>query len=228
MIEAPPLLTIATKRRRPTSEQIAAFRDVPTGNVCDALGGHGALDAAIKPLPGVPQKICGPALTAHSGAADIMALLAALTELTPGDVLINAVDGHQGCAAVGDMVSGMAKNAGADGLVTDGPARDIAGIRPLQFPVFATGLNPNSPYDSGPGSVGLPVRIGGATVASGDMVIGDEDGVVIVPFERIDKAITALEAIRKAEAGLEAQVRDGLVVPDAIRELVAGDRVKRV
>lgn len=229
MIEEPPLLRILTapKRNRPTPQQIAAFRDVPTGNICDAMGGNGALDMALKPLPGLPERFCGPALTADNGPADILGLAGALEEAMPGDVIVNAVDGWQGCAALGDMVVGMAKNGGVAALVTDGPARDLAGIVPHGLPVFATGLNPNSPYGKGPGKVGYPVHIGGRRVASGDIVVGDRDGVVVVPFDEIDHIISALKAVQAAETALEAKVQGGLSTLEVFGDLLRSSRTCR-
>ena len=229
MIEEPPLLQILTaaSRRRPTQDQIAAFRGVPTGNICDAMGGSGALDMAIKPLPGLPKTVCGPALTVDCGAADVLAIVAAMTEVQPGDILVQSVDGYQGCAALGDMVSGMAKNAGAAGIVSEGPVRDLAGIVELNLPVFATGINPNSPFGSGPGKVGHPIVVGGRPVASGDIVVGDGDGVVVIPFAQIDATIAALADVQAAEAALEARVKDGMAYSEDIAELVVSDRCKR-
>jgi len=229
MIEEPPLLRIlgVGSRNRPTKAQIKAFEGAQTGHVCDAMGGIGALDPGIKPLPGVPFALCGPALTADCGPADILALLAALTEIEAGDVLVQATSGWLGCAGIGDMVSGMAKNGGAAGVVTDGCARDLPGIQALDFPLFCAGLNPNSPYGEGPGSVGHPVQIGGRQVSSGDMVIGDQDGVVVVPFAQIDAVLEALNGVRAAETELEAKVAAGLVSSDDIRDLVASDATAR-
>lgn len=229
MIEEPPLIRIRTagSRNRPDAARIAAFQGVQTGHLCDAMDGAGALDSAIKPLPGVPHTLCGPALTAHSGPADILGLVSALSEVAPGDVIVNAFGGHQQCAAVGDLVTTMARNAGAAGIVTDGPGRDIAGIRKVGLPVFATGLTPNSPFGKGPCTVGHPVHIGGRRVGSGDMIVGDEDGVVVVPFEMIDDVLARLDAVRAAEAELEAKVNAGLAVPPDIADLVISDSALR-
>ena len=229
MIEEPPLLRILTRssRNRPTAQQIEAFRGAQTGHVCDAMGGIGAMDMAIKPLPGVPNAICGPALTADCGPAEIKALLASMTEVERGDVLVQATGGWTGCAGIGDLVSGMAKNAGAAGIVTDGCARDLPGIVALSLPVFAAGITPNSPYNKGPGSIGYPVLCGGQQVGSGDMIVGDQDGVVVVPFDQIDAVLTALQAVRAAEADLEAKVKGGLSVMDGIADLVASDAVAK-
>ncbi len=229
MIEEPPLLQVLSRksRNRPTQTQIDAFRGAQTGHICDAMGGIAAMDMNIKPLPGVPDALCGPALTADCGPADILALTAALSELEAGDVLVQSTGGWLGCAGIGDMVSGMAQNAGAAGVVTDGCARDLPGIQALAFPLFAAGINPNSPYGKGPGAVGHPVQCGGRQVCSGDMIIGDQDGVVVVPFAQIDAVLAALEDVRAAEVELEAKVKAGLSVPDAVQELVSSDAVAR-
>lgn len=224
MIEEPPLLTIKRPTRRPTQAQIDAFQDVPTGFVVDAMLGGGTLDARIKPLG--DHHIAGPALTADSGPADILALLASLAHVTPGDVVVNAFGGHQGCASVGDRVSAMLQNCGAAGIVTDGPARDLAGITQVGLPVWCTGLTPNTPHGNGPGRVGLPVQIGGQQVDTGDMIVADTDGVVVVPFDQIDTVIAAVEKVRELEAALDAEVQNGQKIPPAIQELLASDKVK--
>ncbi|MEQ8354744.1 MAG: hypothetical protein RH942_04340 [Kiloniellaceae bacterium] len=229
MIEEPPVLTIRRTLRRPAAAQVAAFQGVATGLVVDAMFGGGALDGAIRPLaagPGGAGVTAGPALTADCGPADILATLAALNFIAPGDVVVAAFAGHQGCAAVGDRVCGMLRNAGAAGFVTDGPARDSAGIAAAGLPVWCSGLTPASPFSKGPGSVGFPIQIGGQEVETGDMVVADRDGVVIVPHEKIDAVIESLAKVRALEAELDAEVAAGLKVPAAIAELLAGDQVK--
>lgn len=214
MIEEPPKLTIRKPARRPTAAQIQAFQGMPTGFVVDALGGRGALDASIKPLQA--GHVAGPALTAGNGAADIMATLAALTQLQADDVFVVGFEGFQGCAAVGDRVCGMARNAGAVAVVTDGPVRDLDGIEAVGIPVWCTGVTPNSPYTQGPGEVGLPVNLGGRCIDTGDMIVADRDGVVVVPFDQIDAVIGRLVEVRAAEEALDAEVAQGLAVPDAV------------
>ena len=133
MIENPPLIQIkkSTSRNRPSKEQINSFKDIPTGFICDAMDGYGALDSAIKPLS-IPGKsanhIVGPALTVFSGAADVLGMAIALSEIQEGDIVLNGVNGWQGTAAVGDRIAGMIKNNGGKGLVTDGPMRDLNGV----------------------------------------------------------------------------------------------------
>lgn len=231
MIEEPPLLTIRRNPRRPTDAQISAFRDVPAGFVADAMGGGGALSREIRPLGegrDLPCRAAGPALTADCGPADILATLAALAFIRPGDVVVAATAGHQGCAAAGDRVAGMMRNAGAAGLVTDGPVRDYDGLVAAGLPVWCNGLTPASPCSKGPGAVGLAVQIGGRQVESGDMIVADRDGVVVVPFARIDEVIARLGRIAELEAALDAKVAEGQKVPAAIAELLQGGDVSFV
>lgn len=228
MIEEPPLLTVNSDRRRPTAAQIAAFQDVPTGFVADSLAGGGALSGRIAPIGAgrdIDCRAAGPALTADCGPADILATLAALNFVQPGDIVVSAFAGHQGCAAAGDRLMGMMKNAGAAGFVTDGPMRDYAGIVEVGLPVWCTGLTPASPFSNGPGTVGFAVQIGGRQVETGDMIVADRDGVVVVPFAAIDDVIACIAHVAELESALDERVAAGLKVPDDIRDLLAGDRV---
>ena len=226
MIEEPPVLKIKKTRNRPSEAQIDAFRSVPTGFVVDAMYGRGALVSDIYPIAGLTDtaSYAGPALTADNGPADILATLAALHYLQPGDILVAAFDGHQGCAAAGDRLCGMIRNAGGIGLVTDGPVRDLAGLRQAGLPLWATGLTPNSPFSSGPGVVGFPVQIGGQQVSSGDMIVADSDGVVVVPFAQIDQVIDRLQTVMRLETERDRQVADGLKVPQNVLEILNSKR----
>ena len=191
--------------------------------------GAGAMSPEIKPVGDgldIDCRAAGPALTVDCGPADILALLGALGSITQGDIVVSAFHRHQGCAAAGDRVSAMIKNCGGAGLVTDGPVRDYAGIVDVDLPVWCTGLNPGSPFSKGPGSVGFPIQIGGQEVETGDMIVADRDGVVVVPFERIDAVIEMLAKVSQLENELDAELRDGLKIPSAIEELLASDQVK--
>lgn len=226
MIEEPATLTIARNIRRPSKEQVAAFQGISTGYVVDAMFGQGAFDSSIRPLGEGRDINCvaaGPALTANCGPADIMATLASLAFIQPGDVMVSAFADHQGCAAAGDRVTGMLKNNGAAGFVTDGPVRDYLGIVEVGLPVWCKGLTPASPFTKGPGSVGLPIQLAGQKVETGDMIVADRDGVVVVPFDQLDNVIANLENVKSAEAALDQEIVDGLKVPPAILELLDSD-----
>lgn len=213
MIEDAPKIRVAKELRRPRPDQVAALRGVPTGFVVDALGGSGGLDYRIKPVVSEQAAFCGVALTCDAGPADNLAVFAALRLLQPGDVLAAATGWHAGCAVAGDLLLGMARNCGAVAFVTDGCVRDIPGLREVGLPCFALGVTPNSPAREGPGTVGFPLVLAGAAIATGDILVGDQDGVVVVPFERIDEVLVRLDAVRTAEAELDAKVKAGLRLP---------------
>ncbi len=227
MIEDAPLLTIRRRFPRPSPAEVRAFAGLQTGFVVDALGGSGALAAPIKPVTPV-QSLCGVALTCDPGSGDNLALFGAITVAEPGDIVVAARHGFLGNAVTGDLVLGMMKNRGIAGFVTDGAVRDVAGIRGVGLPCFAAGVSPNSPSRVGPGTVGLPIVIGGVAVASGDIIVGDEDGIVVVPQARIAATIARIATVRSAEAALDAKVRGGLVVPDFVQALVDAGRFKEV
>ena len=230
MIENPPLIQIKKKssRKKPSQEQIDGFKNIPTGFICDALNGYAALDPSIKPLsiPGKKVKqIVGPALTVFSGAADVLGMAIALSEIQPGDIVVNGVSGFQGTAAVGDRIAGMIKNNGGVGLVTDGPMRDLDGIIETGLDCFCTGLNPNSPFNSGPAKIGFPVNIGGTTVSSGDIIVADSDGVTVVPFDKIDEVLEKLDRIIEVENAMDKQVNEGLKISQKALDYLNSDQV---
>ncbi|MGL4444516.1 MAG: RraA family protein, partial [Alsobacter sp.] len=226
MIEDPPLVTLRRPTRRPSPAQIEALKGVQTGFLVDAMGGRGALDHRIRVLAGLPADFCGVALTCHAGPCDNLAVFAMLPVLTGGDVMMVATDSYVATAVAGDLLLGMARNQGAAAFVTDGCVRDIPGLLGVGLPCFSAGVTPNSPARNGPGTVGLPIVDGGVAVETGDIVVGDVDGVVVVPFDRIDAVIARLPDIRRAEAALDAKVKAGLTVPDFARAIFEQGRVR--
>ena len=220
MLETPPALTIRRTFKRPPREAIAALDGALTGQVADALGGLGALDAAIKPIAGAPssmQSFVGPAFPCMNSPADQLGLVGALAYAEPGDVLVVGTEAYLGTAVIGDLMAGMLLNGGAAGLVTDGAVRDTPGIIGVGLPVYCAGVSPNSPQRNGPGTVGLAISVGGVTVNPGDVVVGDVDGVVVVPQDALDDVINRVNEIKRMETEVEAKVKDGLTYPDSWR-----------
>ena len=228
MIEDPPLLQLRRNFPRPTAAQIAALRGAQTGNITDCMDGRGALIAAIKPLDPDCAGFCGPAVTCHAYSADNLGVFAGLDLIQDGDVLVCANDGCRETAVVGDLVIGMLRNRGGIAFVTDGMIRDQDGIRLVGLPVFSAGITPNSPARTGPGSGGLPVTMAGRTIDAGDLVVGDRDGVVIVPHAMIDTVIERLAQVRKVETEMMAKVEAGLRSPEFIAELFGSTKVVEV
>lgn len=176
-------------------EIAASFREAQTCQLADALNGEGALDARIKPLVAGASRLAGSALTVACHPGDMFGVLAALPHVRPGDVLIVAAGGEQQVAVMGDLIALALKGKGAAGFVTDGYVRDIAGLRDCGLPVFAGGLTPRSGTKTGPCRIGRPIVCGGIAVRSGDLVVADEDGVVVVPRADCNSALSKLAGI---------------------------------
>ncbi len=213
-------LTIRADFPRPSAELIAPFREAPTGWVADARGRRGAISSRIRPVS-TQARFVGTALTVQSRPVDNLAPYAALKFARPGDVLMVATDDCESAAVMGDILLGMARNAGIVAAVTDGMVRDVAGIDAVGIPTFARGLTPNSPFKDGPGSVGLPISLGGVTVGAGDIVVGDADGVVIVPRDEIAAVAAALEAVSEKEKAMDAAVTGGASTPAWLDDVLA-------
>lgn len=232
MIDEVPLLTIRRRFARPSEAEVAAFRGLPTGFIADAVlsargGGRAAFDGVVKPIA-ESGPFCGVAVTCEAGPADNLAVFGALDIVEAGDVVVTACAGFAQAAVTGDLLLGMLKNKGAVAFVTDGYVRDIFGLREVKLPCYAAGVTPNSPAKNGPGTVGLPILVGGLSVGPGDIIVGDEDGVVVVPHALIPAAIERLPAIKEAEASMDAKVKDGLKEPGFWAELKASGRIREI
>jgi 4-hydroxy-4-methyl-2-oxoglutarate aldolase len=228
MLDDPPILTIRETFPRPAAEKVAALAGAQTGHLVDCMAGRGALDWRIKPLDPANATFCGVAVTAFAYPADNLGVFGAMEQARAGDVIVVANDAYTGTALIGDLVCGMMKNKGVAGFVTDGLARDRAGIVAAGLPVFCAGISPNSPARTGPGTTNLPILCGGVAVAPGDVVVADADGVVVVPQAMLDTVIERLKAIRAAEAAAEAKVKAGATMTAAVEQILKSNRVKRI
>lgn len=225
MLKDPPLLTICRRFERPPAELVTGLKNAQTGHVIDAMQGRGALNYRVKPVDPDRAHFVGTALTCETGASDNLAILAALVLTEPGDVIVAAADNFSATAVVGDNVAAMAKNKGVAAIVTDGMARDRDGIVSVGLPLFSRGITPNSCVRSGPGKVGLPIVCGGVAIQSGDVVVGDRDGAVVIPRSEIETVLASLTEIRRMEEETQKKVRAGMTHLDAVAQLLASDRV---
>lgn len=228
MINEPPLLTIKKSFERPERAIIDAFATTNACWVGDAMAGRGALDAGIRPIVPTDGVVAGPAITAAAAANSNAAIFGAIAHAQKGDIILAAAEAFNGAAVIGDVLAGMARNRGIAAIVIDGMVRDIVGLRDVGLPVYARGLTPNSCSREGIGSVGLPITIGGVPAQSGDVVVLDGDGVVVVPRAQGESVLATIEDIKVAESAVLARVADGLDVPDPIKALLSSDRVRYV
>ncbi|KGR89680.1 regulator [Ureibacillus massiliensis 4400831 = CIP 108448 = CCUG 49529] len=168
------------------------FLALPTTAISDATGGHTNVDASIKPLSD-HFKIAGRVVTVRLPDGENGAVLEAISKAEKGDILVIDAKGNRNRAVAGDFVVSLAKGVGIQGFVVDGVIRDIAAIRELDFPVFALGTTVAAGNKHGGGAVGVPISIGGVAIHPGDFVIGDIDGVIVVPQTDLEKVVEAAE-----------------------------------
>ncbi|GAA0998267.1 RraA family protein [Acrocarpospora macrocephala] len=185
------------------------FRTIPTANIGDAVDRLGVLDGGIQAVwPGA--RLIGSAYTIWTRAGDNLAIHQALGEARPGDVLVVNGGGDLSRALIGELIGGRAKAAGIAGFVIDGVVRDAEGLAAFQMPVFARGVSPAGPYKNGPARLATVVAVGGVAVAPGDIVVGDADGVVVVPLADAEHVATAAEAVRDHEDVKRAAIAQSL------------------
>lgn len=179
---------------------IQQLKKVPTTAISDALKGLNNLDPKIKPLK-EEYKIAGTAYTVKLPVGDNLMLLQSLKEAKPGDILVVDVKGDTYRAIAGDFVVGMMKTLELGGLVVDGVIRDLIDIKALDFPVFSKGSTVSSGGKTGPGETNVPISCGGVPVNPGDIIVGDVDGVVVIPKGRSEEVLrTAQEKMSKDDA----------------------------
>ncbi|MCM3390486.1 RraA family protein [Ureibacillus chungkukjangi] len=172
---------------------------LPTTAISDATGGHTNIDGKIKPLSD-DFKISGRALTVRLPDGENGAVLEAISKAQKGDIIVIDAKGNTNRAVAGDFVISLAKGVGVQGFVVNGVIRDIQAIRNLGFPVFSLGTTVAAGFKNGGGVIGVPIAIGGVVVHPGDYIVGDVDGVVVIPKEDVEQiAHAAEEKMRKDE-----------------------------
>lgn len=192
-------------------------RCIPTTCLSDAIGGLNNLDPSIKPIH-EKFKVRGKAFTVKVRAADNLMVLRAIYEAEPGDVLVIDAKGYEYNAVCGDFVIGLAQILGIQGVVIDGVVRDIRGIKELNFPVFCKGSTIAASGKSGAGETNVPISCGGVVVHPGDLVVGDADGVIVIPKARTEEVLQL--AIIKLQKDKEREDQ-ALSSPEAARRYLA-------
>lgn len=191
--------------------ELARWRDVPTSIVADLSRGS-LIDPAIRPLlpPGRQPRLVGRAVIAVCEPPDMGGVLYAADRVGPGDVLMIAAGGRVDSAVIGDIVCGYLRRRGCAGVVCDGAVRDVAALaRWSDFAVFARAVNPRGPIAFAGGATNRPAAIGGAIVAPGDLVIGDDDGVVTLSPALARARLADAEAKLALEARWTADLASG-------------------
>jgi len=161
--------------------------------------------AALKP----GQVVVGPAFTVRTRPGDNLVIHKALDLARPGEILVIDAGGGRERALLGGLMGQYAMARGIAALVVDGAVRDKSDLDRLSPPVFATGLNHLGPYKDGPGELRGKVSIGGVSVSDGDIIVGDEDGIAVIPRDRLEEIVELAEAKAEAEAAEAAAISAG-------------------
>jgi 4-hydroxy-4-methyl-2-oxoglutarate aldolase len=186
-------------------EQIAAF---PTATLHEAMGKYGALPSGIKPIS-AEMRVCGTAVTVQTMPRDNMMLHRAIAAAGEGDVIVVHTSDFWEAGYWGEIMAVASRARGIAGLVIDGCVRDAEPITALGFPVFSRGLCIHGTTKFGKGTLNEPITIGQVTIQPGDIVVGDRDGVVIVPKGKTAEAIEKARAREEKEARVMERLRNG-------------------
>lgn len=180
------------------AELAKAFAALPTANIGDAQDRLGVATAIQAAWAGA--RVSGPAFTVWTRPGDNLFVHKALEEAKPGDVIVINGGSDRSRALLGDLIGERAKQLGIAGFVIDGAVRDAEGLAEIGMPVFAIAVSPAGPYKHGPGRLQVPVAIGGVVVCPGDIVVGDADGLVVVPQGDAEATLSLTREIEASEA----------------------------
>jgi regulator of RNase E activity RraA len=195
---------------RPDSELIEGFGEFETPEISDLMNRLYTISSQIKGLTRDDLRILGPACTVKVYPGDNLAVHKSLDIAQQGDIIVVDAGGSPMNAVLGDLISTKARHRGVKGFVVDGLIRDLPAIRSLgDFPVFARGVTPIGPLHRGPGEVNYPISCGGIVVHSGDIIVGDLNGVVVVPQDMAKDILHRLRQRAEAESDYTAAVARG-------------------
>jgi len=202
---------------------VQAFRDVPVACVSDVMGRLSAGGPRLRPYH-AGGVLAGPALTVRTRPGDNLMIHKALMLAEPGDVIVVDAGGDLTNALVGELMLAHALQIGVAGVVIDGAVRDVGWIRENRLPVFAAGVTHRGPYKDGPGEINVPISLGSMVVEPGDLVLGDDDGCLCVPYAETAAVLAAAKAKHDGEVRTAANTRAGRLaskqwVDDALRRL---------
>lgn len=199
---------IVTRQRCVDQETVAAFAKLPVANVSDAMARVFAAGPNLRPMhrDGV---LAGPAVTVRSRPGDNLMLHKAIDMAVPGDVIVCDAGGDLTNALMGELMLAHAVKRGVAGFVLFGAIRDVDAFRETNLPTYAAGITHRGPYKNGPGEINTPISLNGMVVEPGDLVLGDSDGVLAVPYAMLAEVLAATQAKQSAEDRQMAAIHAG-------------------
>jgi regulator of RNase E activity RraA len=205
-----PGFRIRTEIERPAREEVLGFSEFDTPEISDLMNRLYTMVPAIHAVTHEQLRILGPACTVKVYPGDNLMVHKSLDIAEPGDVVVVDAGSSAMNGVLGDLISTKARHRGIAGFVVDGLIRDVPDIRELgDFPVFARGVTPIGPLHRGPGEINYAVSVGGIVVHPGDIVVGDMNGVVVVPRDIASELLERLRLRQAKEAEYRAAVRRG-------------------
>lgn len=191
--------------------QLARARRFQSAILCDVAGRRGTMHSRIRAL-NPSMNVCGPAFTVEVRPGDNLMFHVALAVAKPGDVIVVDGKADQTCALFGDLMVTQAAAAKLGGFVVDAASRDTASLAQGNFPIFAAGTNPCGPTKGLAGRLSQPISVGGVSVNPGDLVVGDVDGVVVIPRHEIESVLEAAEKKVSIEKQRIEEIEAGILI----------------
>jgi len=205
---APPIKQDDYEAKRPSKLILKEFSKFGTAQISDAMERYGVMSSQIKPLF-ENMSLCGPAFTVKCYPKDNLMCHYALKYAQPSDILVVDCGGFTEAGYWGEIMSLMARKKQLGGLVIDGGVRDKSNLRKIGFPIFSRAVFPGGTVKYSQGSLNASISCGGIVVSPGDIVIGDSDGVAVVPFNKTSSVLNRAKEILEKETEMKKQISDG-------------------
>ena len=200
--------SIRKVKRRVNADTVNNFRGVPTANISDCMSRMTAGGARIRPMHS-EGFLVGPAFTVKTRPGDNLLVHKALDLALPGDVIVVDAGGDLTNSIIGEIMSSYAEARGIAGIVINGAIRDHSSIRKSSYPIFAAGVRHRGPLRSGPGEIGRDIAPDGMVIEPGDLIVGDGDGIMHVPFDQTEEVFEAVSKNIEVETKALADIRSG-------------------
>ncbi len=198
--------TIISDFVRPDRALVERFRDIPVANIDDCMNRTAGVDADIKPLN--KAHLLGPAFTVKVAQGDNLMFHKAMDMAKPGDVIVIDAGGFTGRSIFGALMISYCKVRGLAGVIIDGAVRDYEELSQLDFPVYAKAVTPNGPYKNGPGEINTVISFGGKVVRPGDIIVGDQDGIVVIKPEDAEFIAEKAAGVVEMEAEILRKIQE--------------------
>src|ERR1700760_4184167 len=199
---------ICKRTRKVDAATVAKFRELPVANISDNMSRMTSGGPSLRPIhkQGV---MAGPAFTVKTRPGDNLMVHKAIDIAEPGDVIVVDGGGDLTNSLIGEMMSAQAERRGIAGIVIYGSIRDYDTLHEGTFPVFAAGVTHRGPYKDGPGEINVPIAIDGMVIEPGDLVIGDEDGLLCAPYDDAFGLLAAARKKQEIESAIVASIAAG-------------------